>query len=117
MQQPKRELTLIDVQHYTHFNRQALQDWIRRAERAFADLDRGPREDEQTCRWCFYAVSSRVGGAAMTEKPCDSCSEVMLFSSTITDRLCKPCGKRLGLCVRCSADIDLVDRRKLERGR
>lgn len=117
MQQPKRELTLDDVRHYTHFNRKSLKDWIERAERAWADLDREKRLERHECRWCFYAMSTRIGGAAMTNKPCDRCETVMQFASTSTDRLCRPCGEKLGLCVSCGADIDLVDRRKLERSR
>lgn len=117
MNVPGIELKIEDVQNATHFGRQHLKDWIERAERAFADLDREKRLERQECRWCYYAHPSRLGGAAITHKPCDTCNEVMTFSNTCTDRICKPCGERLGLCVRCCADINLVDRRKLERSR
>lgn len=117
MNVPGTKLKIADMQSATHFGRQRLQNWIERAERAFADLDREKRLERHECRWCYYAHSERMGGAAMTTKPCDHCELVMTFGSTNTDRICKPCGERLGLCVRCCADINLVDRRKLERAR
>jgi len=111
--QPK--LTIEDVKNATRFNRQALAKWIANAERAFADLDRAKRMERHECRWCFYARSSRIGGQAITNKPCESCGVDQCYSSTQTDRVCRPCGVRLNICVSCAADIDLVDRRKLER--
>jgi len=115
MEQKRRPFTVEDVKTATHFSRRHLAKWIERAERAFADLDRVARLERHECRWCFYGMSSRIAGQAVTQKPCDSCEEVQHYSSTDTDRLCRPCGVRLNLCVSCLADIDLVDRRKLER--
>jgi hypothetical protein len=115
MEQKRREFTIADVQMSTHYNRQHFAKWIAKAERAFADLDRDARMKRHECRWCFYAMSNGIAGAAMTDKPCDSCGEMQHYSSTATDRLCHSCGVKLGLCVSCVADIDLVDRRKLER--
>lgn len=115
MEQRRRELTLDDVRNASYFNRRHLTEWIAQAERAFADLDRAKRMERHECRWCFYAKSSRIAGQAITTKPCDSCGEPQTYSSTATDRVCRPCAERLGICVLCAADIDLVDRRKLER--
>jgi hypothetical protein len=115
MEQKRRELTIADVQTTTHFNRKHLKWWIEQAERAFADLDRAKRLERHECRWCFYARESRIAGQATTTKPCDSCGNIETYPTTNTDRVCRPCGERLGICVLCAADIDLVDRRKLER--
>lgn len=115
MEQKRRELTIEDVRNTTHFNRQHLKEWIANAERAFADLDRAKRVARHECRWCFYARGSRIAGQAITTKPCDSCGEIETYPTTGTNRVCRPCGERLGICVLCAADIDLVDRRKLER--
>lgn len=115
MEQKRRELTLDDVRNVSHYNRRSLSEWIANAERAFADLDRDKRLQRHECRWCFYAMSRRLAGQATTTKPCDSCGEIEHYSTTATDRVCRPCGERLGICVLCAADIDLVDRRKLER--
>jgi hypothetical protein len=111
----KTGLDIQRVRNATHFNRQHLREWIAAAERAFADLDRKAREEAQACRWCWYGRSTRIGGQAFTSRKCDACDVEQTFSSTSTDPLCTPCGVKLGLCVRCCADIDLVDRRKLER--
>lgn len=117
MEKPKRPFDVSDVASATHFNRRSLGEWIARAERAFADTDRAKRLERHECRWCFYARSGGVAGAALTSKPCDACGDIQHYESTATDRLCRACAERLGLCVRCIADVDLVDRRKLERKR
>lgn len=115
MERVRRELTIEVVRDATRFNRQRLEEWIGNAERAFADLDRSERMERHECRWCFYARRTRSAGQAITSKPCDSCGNVETYPTTATDRVCRPCGERLGICVLCAADIDLVDRRKLER--
>lgn len=111
----KRTLTLDDVRSATHFASQHLEDWIARAALAYSDLDRATRTERHECRWCYYGLSTRMGGAAMTTKACGSCGTAMTFPSTNTDRVCKPCGQELGICVHCGADIHLRDRRKLGR--
>lgn len=117
MEQKRRDLTIEDVRAASYFGRQRLSAWISNAERAFADLDKTERIERHECRWCFYRAMSggRVGGQAFTARDCDSCGQSVTYSSTNTDRVCRPCAERLGICVSCVADIDLVDRRKLER--
>jgi hypothetical protein len=117
MEQPRRELKIDDVRMTTHFNRKHFDEWIVSAERAYGDLDREARTKAGACRWCFYARGSRIGGAVTTAKPCDACAEPMQFASTATNRICAPCGAKLGLCVQCAGDINMTDRRKLERTR
>jgi hypothetical protein len=103
------------VRTATHYARQYLNEWIINAEHAYTDKQRTERAAAQCCRWCFYGRRSRLAGQAFTTRPCDSCAEDQTFSSTATDPLCMPCAQRLGLCVRCCADVDLTDRVKLER--
>lgn len=103
------------VRHATHFNRKHLDEWIANAERAWLDSDRDERRAGCLCRWCFYAVGSRIGGAAMTTRKCDSCGEDQMFASTATDPLCRICAERLGLCKRCGGDVEMANRTKLER--
>jgi hypothetical protein len=105
------------VRNATHFARQHLREWMDAAERAFADLDRKERETVQECRRCFYVGRQRMAGQAFTERECENCKRSVMYPTTDTNSLCVECGQRLGLCVRCCADIDLVDRRKLERGK
>lgn len=101
----------------THFSRKHLQAWIARAERAFADLDRKERVEACECRWCFYGVGARLAGQAFTHRDCESCGTNVTYSTTASNPLCIECARKLGLCVVCCADIDLVDRRKLERAK
>lgn len=109
-------IKLRDMQTVTHFARQHFQEWLAQAERAAADTDRVARVAAQLCRRCFYARGA-LAGQAFTERPCGHCGEMQTYSTTRTHRLCKPCGEKLGACVECIADIDLVDRRQLERRR
>lgn len=73
------------------------------------DMKNDPRKDERLkrheCRACFY--SSRIGGAAMTTRPCMSCGEVVMYSSTATDVLCLECANEHALCKRCGGDLEM----------
>lgn len=103
------------VQNATYYSRRNLETWIANSERAWLDEDREKRLEAQHCRWCFYARGSRLAGQAFTDRDCESCKETQHYPSTATNPLCKPCAKKLNLCVECCADISLADRRKLER--
>lgn len=117
MKSPPKGLDLDRVQRTTFFNRRSLDDWIRNAELAWIDKERKERESHQTCRWCWYARRVTLAGQTFTTSDCEVCGEEMRFPTTNTNPLCIPCAKKLHLCVRCASDLDLADRRKLERGK
>ncbi len=88
-------------------------------ERAKATLERaailnGAEEAERKadgfCAVCYKA--GRVGGAMCCAVVCAVCPTVMHFGSTNTDRLCKPCALKHGLCRHCAGDLDMKQRRK-----
>lgn len=92
-----------------------------RAKRRVADVQRladdmknDPRKDERLaqheCKACFY--SSRIGGAAMTTRPCMSCGKVEMYGSTATDVLCMDCAKKHALCKHCGGDLNMKAGRK-----
>lgn len=78
------------------------------------EIDADARKDEriasQQCKACFYG--GRMGGAAMTTQPCGCCDEKIMYGSTNTDALCKPCATKHGLCRHCGGDIDLKASRR-----
>jgi predicted RNA-binding Zn-ribbon protein involved in translation (DUF1610 family) len=109
------DLTVDRVRTATHYSRQHLEEWIANAERAWVDEDREARLEAQQCRWCFYATGGRIVMPAFHQRGCESCKEILTYTSSDTNPLCKPCGKKLNLCVKCRADVSLADRRKLEK--
>ncbi len=75
-----------------------------------ADSRKEDRIKEQECRHCFYV--RRMGGAAMTTRPCGCCAEEIMYGSTNTDALCKPCAIEHKLCTHCGGDIDMKVHRR-----
>lgn len=75
------------------------------------DLSRESRLFKGECGACFYGF--RMGGAAMTERPCMSCASMQLYGSTSTDVLCMPCATSGGLCKHCGGDLDMQVTRKV----
>lgn len=83
---------------------------IAQAEKIQSDPDKEARLSKCLCVVCFYR-GARIGGAAITSQPCMACHEVQQYASTVTDKLCRPCGTKHRLCVRCGADIELKQRK------
>lgn len=72
-----------------------IKEW---EEFSTAVLTDGRKEERLTrleCKACFYP--GRVGGAAMTYRPCMSCGSRELYGSTNTDVLCAPCATAVTL--------------------
>ena len=63
------------------------------------------------CKYCSYINTGRIGGCAITTKPCGVCGEDMTFSNTCTDAICKRCAEKNRLCRHCGGDIELKNRR------
>lgn len=63
------------------------------------------------CIPCYYN-GSRIGGAAMTQRPCGVCEEMMMFGNTCTDVVCQKCAKQYELCLHCGSDLKMRPRRK-----
>lgn len=89
---------------------------VERAKSLAEDRQRGQRIAEGLCPACYY-LRVRVGGSAITRRPCGACGEPQTYASTATDVLCSPCAKSYGLCRRCGADLDYKNRRTLKRKR
>jgi len=107
---PKRDWDLVRVLSQTSVN----QDYVIRCESFVSDSKREERLEKQCCRSCFY-MRSRVGGTVMTSRICGGidCSEVVRSSNTCVDELCRECGIKYDLCVRCGGDMEDRVRRSL----
>ena len=103
------------VQHQTDFARARIDAALRRALQYATDPDKKMRLAEGFCISCFYS-GPRIGGAAMTERPCGVCGTKMMFGSTATDKVCQACAVKQELCRECGADLRLRPRRKFEKG-
>jgi len=76
-----------------------------------SDPEKKERKKNSLCPICHYWKNSRIGGAAITFKPCGICEKEMCFSSTCTDKICPECALENQLCKQCGADIDLINRK------
>jgi hypothetical protein len=72
------------------------------------DPDREKRLAASECVVC-YGVG-RVGGAALTSRPCGICNKTLHSGNTCVDVLCVECATKNKLCKQCGADIDLKRR-------
>lgn len=87
-----------------------VKGWLDHAADVMADARRPERLAALECKACFYA--GRIGGAAMTYRPCMSCGARTLYGSTNTDVLCAPCATDGDLCKHCGGDREMRARRK-----
>lgn len=96
----------------TNLARKRLSDYLERARKVEADEDKQQRLAKLSCKVCWY-LQDRIGGAAITKRPCGLCHGEMMFSSTDTDVLCPDCASAHELCRHCGGDLHLRERRKL----
>ena len=87
-----------------------VKGWTDLAEVVASDARKIKRLKRHECKACFY--SSRMGGAAMTTRPCMSCGSDEMYGSTATDVLCMECAAKHELCKHCGGDLEMRTRRK-----
>jgi len=108
----QKRFDLCTILNATGMNKSYLRDFRKKIERYDEDPDKEARLEKRECKFCFY-VKSQIGGAMMTNKPCDSCGVDVLYGSTCTGSVCKDCSKKHRVCTNCGGDIDGKNRRKL----
>jgi hypothetical protein len=74
------------------------------AHQVMFDPDKEARLAAQQCRTCFYG--GKLGGAAITTRPCAACLVDQRYASTYTDALCLPCAATHNLCKHCMGDSE-----------
>lgn len=104
-------LSLVDITYSTSMGKQHLKEMEQRLFQVRHDTQKAQRLKYHVCKHCYYVVN-RIGGAAITTKPCRICDTPQTYSSTFTDTLCMDCAKHNGLCKQCGGDIDMKIRRK-----
>lgn len=85
-------------------------EWLLLADDVLRDVRKPERMKRHECKACFYG--GRIGGSAMTTRPCMSCGHDEMYGSTATDALCLPCAAKHTLCKRCGGDLEMRTRRK-----
>jgi hypothetical protein len=103
---------LSTIVHATGTNKAHLKDIRNKVDRFDNDPDKERRLEKGECKFCYY-VRSKIGGAAMTTKPCNACEVPVMYSSTCTGSVCKECSKKYRVCTYCGGDINGKNRRKL----
>ena len=94
------------VSSQTHFAKKEVRTSIENHEKLKFDTEREQRLKEQLCPQCYYLNKHRIGGAAMTTRPCGICEKDVLYSSTATDKVCPECAKEHEICKRCASVVD-----------
>ena len=108
MKAQKRRVDLVSIEFATSRNQMHVDSMIEAVEN-FKKKKHGVNGE---CKYCSYIKTTRIGGSAMTESECGLCEKMMVFSSTVVDRLCRDCAERNLLCKHCGGDIDMKIRRK-----
>ncbi|HUX80251.1 MAG TPA: hypothetical protein VMW10_11000 [Alphaproteobacteria bacterium] len=110
MKQGKSKIDTYSVQSATDMASRIGNDSLKSAINWLNDTKKKERLEKCECKTCFY-IRGKMGGQAITDRPCGICEEEQTYGSTCTDMMCLPCGKKNELCVHCGADIRLRPRR------
>jgi len=101
----------VSVTRNTDMAKYISDEGVRHALEFMTDPRKKKRLENCECKTCFYFRSGRIGGAAMTSANCGACNKDIMYSSTNVDQVCKPCGIKHELCVRCGGDVHMRPRR------
>lgn len=110
MEQRPQAMNVGNMIGATERAQQRVKGWIEHAAEVQADARKAERIARLECKACFY--TSRIGGAAITYRPCMSCGSRECYASTATDVLCAPCATAGDLCKHCGGDRELRARRR-----
>ncbi len=114
MKQPKKSMSIYNMVWATERAKDMYKHYIELAKALSTDPDKIDRLRSHECVSCYYTgkLGGRIGGSAMTTKPCMSCGEDQMYSSTNTDELCLVCAQKHDLCKHCGGDFAMRVRRK-----
>jgi ribosomal protein S27E len=110
MNQKPMAMNIANMVRATETAKSKIASVVELAEKMIKDPQKAGRLAAQECKACHY--SSRIGGCAMTTRPCMSCGEDQMYGSTNTDVLCLSCAKKHKLCKHCGGDLDIRTRRR-----
>jgi hypothetical protein len=111
MRQPAAKIDNASVQWATGAAVRIGESTVKSALEFMRDDRRKDRLKKGECRTCFYIRNSRIGGAAMTSRPCGICGWDQMYGSTNTDVLCMKCAEIHKLCKYCGGDLEMRTRR------
>jgi hypothetical protein len=111
MEYPKANINKAFILRQTNWTLEVIE--ARRARLNAYDLDQ-LKEDrliKKMCKYCYYLAGS-CAGAAMTQRECAFCNNIVHSGSTDINVMCKDCATKYRLCVHCGSDIELKLNRK-----
>lgn len=115
MQVSNPKIDAVSVTRDTDTAKYIAEEGVKHALEFLADARKEKRQAACECKTCFYFRSGRIGGAAMTSANCGVCNKDMMFGSTNVDKICKGCGAKHQLCVRCGGDALMRPRRVFKK--
>lgn len=105
MRHENKELTVKDVIDSTYNTKMKAQAFLKTMNDFQTDVQLAERVSLGLCTYCMYIEKNIVGGQAITHTSCSICNSVLVFHSTIVDRLCLNCAIDNSLCKHCSSDL------------
>lgn len=105
MNRSARAVTPEGVRTRTYLSRQMAARAVAIARQYEVDGKRVERLEQGICQACFYLRQNRIGGQAMTNKPCDLCGTLLHSGNTNIDDLCQNCAVTHELCRQCGGDL------------
>lgn len=106
MEQKKKEWNKEDIRNASYYNKAHINEITAKLIKYYSDEEKAIRKSKNLCKCCFYYNTSRIGGAAITTRPCAECDTEMHFGNTCTDIFCDKCANKLNLCKHCGAKMD-----------
>lgn len=111
MEQKPLSMTVANMVSRSASARRRVAEYLRVAEAMLNDSDSLNRIKAQNCVSCYYSAG-RIGGSAITTRPCMCCGLTETYASTSTDALCLVCADLNHLCKHCGGDLDMREDRK-----
>lgn len=113
MKQKKATVTEQTIRSATYLAQRRCDSVVKMAQAIKEDTRKEAREQASLCKACFYS-EGRLGGAAMTTRPCALCDTEEMYGSTATDPVCLACARQHELCKQCGGDLHLRSQRASE---
>jgi hypothetical protein len=97
---------MTDSEAKTFYNNQHVAKIRKKLRQYDTDEEKPHRLALQLCKHCQYIMTDRIADRAITPYNCRECGKNLISASTLTDKYCEDCARKLDLCRQCGAKMD-----------